>query len=251
MEKNRIDLARTTVLQMLSEYYPDEKLKGFDTLVCCEFGHMRYLPKFVMRCIRLGIRPLCGVAFELETPPECKTDSVFIKCYPKDEAGCKALELLCAYGGGTVSYENFLRHSEHLLVGLDLIDNEASMLIIDNILETMRLPDFVLIDSRQPDFRSWGYCRDFLKALNIPICGSFFSISDKFSDIDIVKFYNIPFSDGLRYVTENPKRIAEKITQNYKFGIDFSEETAPADSPESTKQFDLSKYRAEFSDLPF
>lgn len=251
MKNSRIDLGRTMVQRMLSGYYPDEKLRSFDTLVCCEFGHMRYLPKFVMRCISLGIRPLCGVGFSLETPPECKTDSIIIKCYPKDEEGCRDLELLCAYSGGDVRYEDFLRHSEHLLVGFDLSDNEVAMLIIDNILETMRLPDFVLIDAMQVYFRSWGYCRDFLNDFNIPICGSFFSISGKLSDCEIAERFNVPFSSGLQYITENPRKIAERITKNYKFSIDFSEEAESADSPVSEKQFDLSKYKADISDLPF
>ena len=250
MKNNRIDLGHTTVRQMLSGYYPDNKLGGFDTLVCCEFGHMRYLPEFVLRCIRLGIRPLCGVGFSLETPPECKIDSIIIKCYPKDEEGCRDLELLCAYSGGDVSYEDFLRHSEHLLVGFDITDNEAAMLIIDNILETMRLPDFVLIDAMQALFRSWGYCRDFLNDYNIPICGSFLK-SKKLSDSDMAARFNVPFSSGLQYITDNPRKIADRITQNYKFSIGFSEESTSSDSSEMEKQFELSKIKAEISDLPF
>lgn len=218
MSGKRIDLLHSTFSK--SAYVSEETLKRYDTLVCCESSTLYHFPEFISGCISKGIRPLCGVKFELETPLGCLTEYLQICCYPKNREGCKNLQMLCAYADfGKIRYDIFRMFSENLLIGLDIVYGEVEMLIIDNILQSVLMPDFVLIASTQNTFRSWQGCYELLDAAGIPVCGCNFSMNRNFSDEDILKKFAFLGYKAQECVIDNPRKIADRITADYKFDV--------------------------------
>ncbi len=192
-----------------------------DTLAHCEYNNMSKLPKFVAKCMALGIKPLCGVTFFLKTPKDCLTDNLTIVCYAEDEEGTSDLEHLYSCSDlGWIKYEDFRRYSNHLQVGLNIIFSEAEMIAIENILETVFVPDFVIVDMEQHIYRSWTTCQKILEAKNVLICGGGFPIDCSIDDeIIIAEDFDFLGDKAYEYVIENPRKIADRISGNYKFDI--------------------------------
>lgn len=225
MSNKRIDLWRVSLSNIIDENSPIENYSDYDTLVWCEFDEMYHLPKFVTRCMAGGIKPVCGVAFKLKTPEACLTDALCVVCYAEDEEGTSELEFLysrCDEDG--IKYEDFCKFSNHLQVGLDLILDEIEMLAIESILETVFVPDFVLIDLNQNSFRSWKKCQKFLEDNNVLICGSSFPMSRSLSDEEVLEDFDFLGDKAYEYVIENPRKIADRISGNYKFDVSLIEE---------------------------
>lgn len=232
MSNKRIDLTRKRDSYLpreydyeIGEHYIEienlsRTIRSYDALALCDFDDMLDLPEFAMLCIKSGVKPLCGVSFVLETPEACLTDSVQINCYAEDEEGCNELQFL--YGRsdeGMIKYKDFCKFSNHLQVGLDIIFCEVDMIIIKNIFETVFIPDFVLIDSHQCYYRSWESCRIALEGKGVLICGSNFPKSPNLTDAEILEDYKFIGDKAYEYVIENPRKIADRISGNYKFNI--------------------------------
>lgn len=224
MSNKRLDLWRISVVNIINENTPIENYNDYNALAWCDFDNMYHLPKFVTRCIAGGIKPLCGVAFKLKTPITCLTDALCVFCYAEDEEGCEELQFLYSRSDGEIEYEDFCKFSNHLQVGLDLILDEIEMLAIENILETVFVPDFVLIDLNQNSFRSWKRCQNILENNNVLICGSSFPMSRSLSDEEVLEDFDFLGEKAYEYVIENPRKIADRISGNYKFDISLIEE---------------------------
>lgn len=225
MSNKRLDLWRISAFNIINENIPIENYSDYDTLAWCDFDNMYHLPKFVTRCIAGGIKPLCGVAFKLKTPEDCLTDSLCVVCYAEDEGGCEELQFLYSRSDGdAIKYEDFCKFSNHLQIGLDLILDEIEMLAIENILETVFVPDFVLIDLNQNSFRSWKRCQKILEDNNVLICGSSFPMSRTLSDEEVLEDFDFLGEKAYEYVIENPWKIADRISGNYKFDVSLIEE---------------------------
>lgn len=218
MSEKRIDLLHSSFSKTV--YVTEDTMKEYDILVCCEDSTMSHFPDFVSKCTSLGIKPICGVKFELETPMECLTEYIRICCYPRNEDGCRNLQILCAYADfGKIKYDVFRKFSENLIIGLDIVYGEVEMLIIDNILQSVLMPDFVLIASTQNTFRSWQGCYEMLEAAGIPVCGCNFSMNRRVPDADILKRFAFLGNKAQECVIDNPRKIAERITEDYKFAV--------------------------------
>lgn len=224
MSNKRLDLWRISVVNIINENTPIENYNDYKALAWCDFDNMYHLPKFVTRCIAGGIKPLCGVAFKLKTPITCLTDSLCVVCYAEDEEGCEELQFLYSRSDGAIEYEDFCNFSNHLQVGLDLILDEIEMLAIENILETVFVPDFVLIDLNQNSFRSWKRCQKVFEDNNVLICGSSFPMSHSLSDEEVLEDFDFLGEKAYEYVIENPRKIADRISGNYKFDVSLIEE---------------------------
>ena len=105
-----------------------------------------------------------------------------------------------------------------------MILDEIEMLAIENILETVFVPDFVLIDLNQNSFRSWKRCQKFLEDNNVLICGSSFPMSRSLSDEEVLEDFDFLGDKAYEYVIENPWKIADRISGNYKFDVSLIEE---------------------------
>ena len=220
MSNKRIDLWGISFDNFLDWDASSNAFEKYDTLVWCEFDDMYYFPEFSMKCIANEIKPLCGLRFRLHTPEDCLVDEINIICYAEDEEGCEELQFLyCRCNGGELKYEDFCKFSNHLQVGLDLVLAEVDMLIIDNILEFVLVPDFVLIDLNQYIFRCWEKCRKILEEKNILICGSGFPMSYELEDENVLSDFFFLGDKAYEYVIENPQKIADRITGNYNFDI--------------------------------
>lgn len=225
MSNKRLDLWRISAFNIINEHTPIENYSNYEALAWCDFDNMYHLPKFVTRCIAGGIKPLCGVAFKLKTPETCLTDALCVVCYAEDYEGCEELQFLYSRSDdGEINYEDFCKFSNHLQVGLDLILDEIEMLAIENILETVFVPDFVLIDLNQNSFRSWKRCQKFLEDNNVLICGSSFPMSRSLSDEEVLEDFDFLGDKAYEYVIENPWKIADRISGNYKFDVSLIEE---------------------------
>lgn len=191
-----------------------------DVLTFCEFDGINCLPRFAFECMKNNIKPLCGASFILETPQECLCDEVMIRCYAEDEDGCK--ELLRLYNRSDkakIKYEDFCNFSNHLQVGLDLIWDERIMLIIDNVLEYVLVPDFVLINSENYIFRCWERTRKILEDRNILICGGELWGENDEPDEEVIKDFAAYGEKAYEYVIENPRKIADRITGDIYFNF--------------------------------
>ena len=220
MSNKRIDLWGTSFGNIIDDNVPSASFSKYDTLVWCELNSMYCLPKFVTKCMANNIKPICGVTFRLEPPEDCLIDNLVIKCYPEDEEGCEELHILCNHcNHGVLKYEDFCKFSNHLQVGLDIVFGEVEMVVIDNILEYVFVPDFVLIDSNQDSYRSWEHCRKILEDKNILICGCEYSMSLKIDDEDVLRGFSFLGDKAYEYVIENPRKIVDRISGNYKFDI--------------------------------
>jgi hypothetical protein len=165
------------------------------------------------------------VAFKLKTPETCLTDALCVVCYAEDNEGCEELQFLYSRSDdGEINYEDFCKFSNHLQVGLDLILDEIEMFAIESILETVFVPDFVLIDLNQNSFRSWKRCQKFLEDNNVLICGSSFPMSRSLSDEEVLEDFDFLGDKAYVYVIENPWKIADRISGNYKFDVSLIEE---------------------------
>ena len=227
MSNKRIELSGTFYVGIVEEniqetddYQPQDYSKC-DTLAHCEYNNMSKLPRFVAKCMALGIKPLCGVSFFLKTPEDCLTDSLTIVCYAEDEEGTLDLEHLYSCSElGWVKYEDFRKYSNHLQVGLNVIFSEVDMIAIENILETVFIPDFVIIDMEQNRFRAWQTFQRILEEKNIPICGGGFPVDCSVDDeIILTEDFDFLGEKAYEYVVENPRKIADRISGNYKFDI--------------------------------
>ncbi len=227
MSNKRIELSGTVHVRFADEnLFEDNERNSWDYSKCdvlalCEYNTMNRLPRFVTRCITCGIKPLCGVSFHLETPENCLTRLISIVCYAENEYGTEELEYLCYHcDDGEIKYEDFCNHSKHLQVGLSLIFDEASMLAIENIFDTVFIPDFIVIAAEQCGYRSWKICEKFFEERSIPVCGGAFIMDCSVDDEIIIKEDFAPYGDkAYEYVIENPRKIADRISGNYKFDI--------------------------------
>lgn len=220
MSNKRIDLWDTSFTNFSDFDESSHKLNEYDMLVSCDYNDMYKLPKFATKCLAHNIKPLCGVRFGLETPEDCLTDVLHLICYAEDEDGCEELQFLYSRSdNGRIKYEDFCKFSNHLQVGLDIILGEVDMIIIDNILEYVFIPDFVLIDMNQDSFRSWKPCQKKLEDKGIIICGGAFLMSPKLADETVLKDFEFLGDKAYEYVIENPRKIADRITGNLKFDV--------------------------------
>ena len=142
-------------------------------------------------------------------------------CYAENEYGTEELEYLCYHcDDGEIKYEDFCNHSKHLQVGLSLIFDEASMLAIENIFDTVFIPDFIVIAAEQCGYRSWKICEKIFEERNIPVCGGAFIMDCSVDDEIIIKEDFAPYGDkAYEYVIENPRKIADRISGNYRFDV--------------------------------
>ncbi len=232
MSNKRIELSGTVHVRFADENLFEDNERELwdyskcDVLALCEYNTMNRLPRFVTRCMTYGIKPLCGVSFLLETPENCLTRLINIVCYAENEHGTEELEYLCYHcDDGEIKYEDFCKHSKHLQVGLSIIYDESCMIAIENILNTVFIPDFVVIDEEQYGYRSWKICEKIFQERNILICGSAFSVDCRIDDEIIIKEDFAPYGEkAYEYVIENPRKIADRISGNYKFNIPLIEE---------------------------
>ena len=207
MSNKRIDLWGTSFDNFFHLDESSHTFEKYDILVSCDYNDMYKLPKFATKCLAHNIKPLCGVSFRLETPEDCLTDALNIVCYPEDEEGCEELQFLyCRSNGGIV-------------IGLDIIFGEVDTIIIDNIIEYVFVPDFVLIDINQGSFRSWEKCRRKLEDKGVLICGSGFPMSCTLDDETVLEDFDFLGNRAYEYVIENPRKIADRISGNYNFDI--------------------------------
>lgn len=224
MSNKRIDLWSTSFSSIAYITTSHTDFSKYDTLVWCEFDDMYKLPKFVSKCLEYDIKPICGVTFRLKTPDKCLISEIVIKCYAMDEEGTSELEFLYRRSeDGLVEYKDFCLFSNHLQVGLDLVFGETEMIVIENILETVFVPDFVIIDLNQDSFRSWKRCQKILEEKNILICGGCFPMSNLLDDETILDDFSFLGDKALEYVIENPRKIADRISGNYRFDISLIE----------------------------
>ncbi len=224
MSNKRINLRETSCFDFIDDGLPIEAFSEYDTLVWCDFGDMYYLPMFVTRCMLGGIKPICGMSFRLKTPEDCLTDSLLINCFAQDEEGCAELQFLYSRSDvNEINYEDFYKFSNHLQVGLDIALDEVDMIAIENILETVLIPDFVIIDSNQDMFRSWKRCQKILESKNILICGGSYTMNKNIDDSQILEDFNFLGDKAYEYVIENPQKICDKISGNYNFDISLIE----------------------------
>ena len=227
MSYKRIELSGTVHVGFADEnLFEDNERKPWDYSKCdvlalCEFDTMNRLPRFVTSCMTYGIKPLCGVSFLLETPENCLTRLINIVCYAENEHGTEELEFLCYQSNdGEIKYEDFCNHSKHLQVGLNLIFDESSMLAIESILSIGFTPDFIVISEEQCGYRSWKACEKIFEERNIPICGGGFLVECNIDDEIIITEDFASYGDkAYEYVIENPRKIADRISGNYKFNI--------------------------------
>lgn len=228
MSNKRIDLGRTSFSSSADIKTAHTNFSEYETLVWCELGDMEKLPNFVANCMENNIKAICGVAFFLRTPENCLTREIEVICYAMDEEGSSELEFLYSRSDyGVIEYNDFCQFSKHLQVGIDLVFGEVEMLAIENILETVFVPDFVLIDENQDSFRSWENCRKILEGKNILICGGRFPMGKHFADETILT-ENFAFlgDKAYEYVIENPQKIADRISGNYRFDVSLIEKIA-------------------------
>ena len=232
MSNKRIDLSGEFIFDFVDEdssvrdcsLQPND-YSNCDSLAICEFDNMLRLPKFVTKCVAVGIKPICGVRFILKTPEDCFVDNLRILCYAEDEEGTTELETL--YNRSIfdcLKYEDLCRFSKNIQVGLDITDNESNMLSIENIIKTVFIPDFILINENQHHFECWEKCQRFLELKSILICGGDFfrGLSDD-DEIVITKDYAAFGYKAYEYVIENPRKIADRISGNYKFNVSLIE----------------------------
>ena len=72
----------------------------------------------------------------------------------------------------------------------------------------------------QHRFRCWNTFQKFLEEKNIPICGGGVPVDCSVDDEIIIKEDFAPYGDkAYEYVIENPRKIADRISGNYKFDI--------------------------------
>ena len=228
MSNKRIELSGTFYVGVADENSSEtdynsksQDYSNCDVLAHCEYNNMSKLPKFVTKCMALGIKPLCGVSFFLKTPEDCLTDNLTIVCYAEDEEGTSELEHLYSCSElGRIKYEDFRKYSNRLQVGLNVIFSEADMIAIENILETVFIPDFVIIDMEQNRFRAWQTFQRILEEKNILICGGGFPVDCSIDDeIILTEDFDFLGEKAYEYVVENPRKIADRISGNYKFDI--------------------------------
>lgn len=220
MSNKRIDLWSTSFDNFFHLDESSHTFEKYDILASCDYNEMYKLPKFATKCLAHNIKPLCGVKFGLETPEDCLTDVLHLVCYAEDEDGCEALQFLYSRSDdGRIKYEDFCKFSNHLQVGLDIIFSEVDMIIIDNILEYVFIPDFVLIDINQGSFRSWEKCRRKLEDKGVLICGSGFPMSCTLDDETVLEDFNFLGNRAYEYVIENPRKIADRITGDLNFDV--------------------------------
>lgn len=199
----------------------DSAMSG--TLALRELADIYTMPKFTVECTKNNIKPLCAVVFALKTPEDCLVDVVEIICYPEDDDGCEELKFLCTrHRHGLISYEDFCKFSNHLQVGLSTIYDEKVLLIIDNIIEFVFVPDFVLVDNCVTSLRCWGNAQNILEKKKIMIClGDFDS---QYSDEKLLEICEDFGDKAYEYLIENPRKIADKISGDIKFDVEFLEE---------------------------
>ena len=224
MSNKRIDLWSTSFSSIAYITTSHTDFSKYDTLVWCEFDDMYKLPKFVSKCLEYDIKPICGVTFRLKTPDKCLISEIVAKCYAMDEEGTSELEFLYSRGeDGLIEYKDFCLFSKHLQVGIDLILGEIEMLAMENILETVFVPDFVIIDENQGSFRSWKKCQKILGDKNVLICGGGFNMYKSMDDETVLDDFNFLGDKAYEYVIENPGRIADRISGNYRFDVSLIE----------------------------
>ena len=87
MSNKRIELSGTFYVGVADENSSEtdynsksQDYSKCDVLAHCEYNNMSKLPKFVTKCMALGIKPICGVSFFLKTPEDCLTDNLTIVC---------------------------------------------------------------------------------------------------------------------------------------------------------------------------
>ena len=77
----------------------------------------------------------------------------------------------------------------------------------------------MLIDINQGSFRSWEKCRRKLEDKGVLICGSGFPMSCTIDDETVLEDFDFLGNRAYEYVIENPRKIADRISGNYKFDI--------------------------------
>ena len=199
-----------------------DSIKG-DVLALREIADMHTLPKFAFECIKHNIKPLCGVAFLIKTPKDCLIDTIEIVCYPEDDEGCDELKFLCIRSKhGVISHDDFCKFSNHIQVGINTVYDERVLLVIENVLEFVLMPDFIIIDSFVNDWRCWEHAKTLIEDKKILFCLGNFS-SNK-SDEELLEECESFGDKAYEYLVENPRKITDRISGNIKFDVAFLEE---------------------------